>query len=175
MLKGHRRTQSSNLATCIAETTPFVDRSEIPLAGHEIVSWLTKSTDKVKEKVSNVEVLHSQSVPENGFFNFGKTSNRNSENSRSRHPDEEYMMGSPSELEAARITQESEINHPNIKPFGKKEKTGIGVVQGLPRCHRMPFTNTLNYFQYNRKPLEGKEGGPKRDMRLKKGEDKRRQ
>ena len=59
------------------------------------MNLLAKSSDKIQEKVSNVEVLHSQSMPENQFFQFGKHNHRNSEIYRSRHLEEEYMIGSP--------------------------------------------------------------------------------
>ena len=85
MPKGHRRTQSSNLVLSVPDNPPPPLQEQTAVGGHEIATLLARSNEKVKEKVSNVEVLHSQSMPENSFFAFGKGNNRFSENGRTKN------------------------------------------------------------------------------------------
>ena len=175
MPKGHRRTQSSNLVLSTSDSFTPPPPPEPMSNGHEIVSLLAKSSESVGEKVSNVEVLHSQSMPENSFFNFGKQGVRNSECGRSRHLEEEYMMGVYSEAETTRIPQEYENNYMSCNPFGKKQKSGIGVTQVQPRFQRMPFVSTVNYPVLSKKGSDVKEMGVKKENKGRKKEERRRQ
>jgi hypothetical protein len=73
------------------------------------------------------------------------------------------------------VVQEKEIDCSGPKPFGKKEKTGIGVTQVQPKMARTPFSNSLNYLSHAKKGSVSKEVPVKREVRLKKKEEKRRQ
>lgn len=48
MPKGHRRTQSSNLALSYSENQPAPAHNEAPVGTHEIVALLAKSNEKVE-------------------------------------------------------------------------------------------------------------------------------
>ena len=98
MPRGHRRTQSN---TITINTSLFADNAstqpskDLSTGNHEITKLLAQSNDKMKEKVSSVDVLNVQKTVDSGLFCFGKSGKEKKENSRKSYMGEEYMLSIP--------------------------------------------------------------------------------
>jgi hypothetical protein len=145
MSKGHRRTQSSNLACTASDDFVSVLRKETPIAGHEIEAFLAISSDKIRDKVSTVDTLDPPTPPDDPLFLFGRVSGFREVNINKRNLREEYMAPIVEKKESPDWRNTAENRDSGVNPFSKKARKGVETLQLEPRFSRQPFTNTLNF------------------------------
>jgi hypothetical protein len=71
-IKGHRRTQSSNLSSSTSDEFASVIYKDVPMDANQISALLAQSDDKFKEKVSSIDTINPHTALEYSLFHFGR-------------------------------------------------------------------------------------------------------